>query len=406
MIKENNFRITYIAFLWHAFFLALTMSMLDLNTVFPALVSELTGSKLLFGALYSIMLGVPLFFNLVFSHYLKTYRLKRKFLLLGIYLRSFSFLGMAIFTYFFGLKNPTIAIGSFFFWVFLFSISAGFAGIAYADIIAKTMPSKNRIEFYAVKQFFSSVAAFMGGLIITKIFSLGNLAFPVNYSISLSIGFLGLFIASLGFFFIKEPPSEKIPEIKESFLQYLKKVPEFLKNDNHFKRYIIIENMASFSIMMLPFYMIFAKEVFKVDNSYIGKYLIFQVTGTIFSNIIWAYLAKKFNSKTIVRTCIFMGGLIPLLAIGLSFLGPDYFAIVFLLLGSIVSGRRIGFEPYLLDIAPEEHRTEYLGIRGTLNIFVIVLPIIGGFFIENIGYYSTMGIVSIVMFIAVFMMRK
>ena len=134
--------------------------------------------------------------------------------------------------------------------------------------------------------------------------------------------------------------------------------------------------------------------------------MIFQVTGTIFSNIMWAYLAKKFNSKTIVRTCIFMGGLIPLVAIGLSFLGPDYFAIVFLLLGCIISGRRIGFEPYLLDIAPEAHRTDYLGIRGTLNIFVIILPILGGFFIENIGYYSTMGIVSTVMFTAVFMMRK
>ncbi|MBN2259898.1 MAG: MFS transporter [Clostridiales bacterium] len=406
MTDNKNYKITYAAFIWHAFFLALTMSMLDLNTVFPSLVSELTDSKILFGFLYSIMLGVPLIFNLIFSHYLKTYPLKRKFLLLGIYLRSFSFLGMAVFTYFFGLKNPTLAIGSFFFWVFLFSISSGFAGIAYADIMAKTLPSKERTELYAVKQFFSSVAAFMGGLIITKIFSFGNLGFPVNYSISLSIGFIGLFIASLGFFFIKEPPSVKIPEVKESFIEYLKKVPEFLKNDYHFKRYIIVENMASFSIMMLPFYMIFAKEIFKVDNSYIGKYLIFQVTGTIFSNIVWAYLAKKFDSKTIVRTCIFMGGLIPLIAIGLSFLGPNYFAIVFLLLGFIISGRRIGFEPYLLDIAPEEHRTEYLGIRGTLNIFVIILPILGGYFIETLGYYSTMGIVAAVMFLAAFMMKK
>ncbi len=54
----------YIGFVWHAFFLALTMSMLDLNTVFPSLVDELTGSKALFGLLYSIMLGVPFIFNL------------------------------------------------------------------------------------------------------------------------------------------------------------------------------------------------------------------------------------------------------------------------------------------------------------------------------------------------------
>ncbi len=405
MTNNKNYRITYMAFIWHAFFLALTMSMLDLNTVFPALVSELTASKIIFGFFYSIMLGVPLIFNLIFSHYLKKYRLKRKFLMFGIYLRSFSFLGMAVFTYYFGISNPTLAISSFFFWVFLFSISSGFAGIAYADIIAKILPSKQRTELYAVKQFFSSIAAFMGGLIVTRIFSIGNLVFPINYSISLCIGFIGLFIASLGFIFINEPPSAIILE-EENFIQYLKKVPLFLKADYNFRRYIIIENMTSSSIMLLPFYMIYAKEVFQVDNSYIGKYLIFQVIGTIFSNVVWAYIAKKFSSKTIVNICILMGALIPLIAIGLSFLGPNYFAIVFFLLGFIISGRRIGFEPYLLDIAPEEHRTEYLGIRGTLNIFVVILPIVGGMFIETLGYYFTMGIVSVVMFVAAFLMKK
>jgi hypothetical protein len=36
-----------------------TMSMLDYNTVFPALVSALTASKIVFGLLYSITLRRP-----------------------------------------------------------------------------------------------------------------------------------------------------------------------------------------------------------------------------------------------------------------------------------------------------------------------------------------------------------
>jgi len=99
------------------------MSMLDLNTVFPALVSELTGSKTLFGLLYSIMLGVPVLFNLLFSHFLKVKRKKKKYLLLGIYLRSIAFLGMAVFTYFFALSKPMLVFGSFFLWISIFSLS-------------------------------------------------------------------------------------------------------------------------------------------------------------------------------------------------------------------------------------------------------------------------------------------
>jgi MFS family permease len=404
--NKTNYRRVYTVVIWHAFFLALTMSMLDLNTVLPSLISELTESKILFGVMYSVMLGAPMIFNLVFSHYLKTCRYKKKFLMLGIYLRSLSFLGMAVFTYLFGLKNPIMTINSFFFWVFIFSISGGFAGIAYADIIAKTVAGKKRTELFAIKQFFSSIAAFLGGLVITKIFNISGMGFPVNYSITLSIGFVGLSIASLGYYFIKEPPSEKLPIGKESFKDYLKKVPQFLKNDINFRRYILIINLESFGAMIMPFYMVFARDTFSISSSYIGKYLIFQVIGTIFSNLVWGYLARKFDSRVIVRACIFIGALIPLVSIGLSMIGPDYYAIVFLLAGFAVSGKAISFEPYLLDIAPDEHRTEYLGIRGTLNIFVIVLPVLGGLFISTFGYYFTFSVVSIVLLTAGIILKK
>ena len=105
-----------------------------------------------------------------------------------------------------------------------------------------------------------------------------------------------------------------------------------------------------------------------------------------------------------VRNCIFLGGIIPILAIILTPFGPSYFSIVFLLVGFIQSGREVGFDPYLLDIAPEDQRTAYLGIRGTLNLFVILLPILGGLFIDTIGYYLTFAIVTTIMFISFFIL--
>ena len=157
MNNQDTIKKNYAIFIWHGFFLALTMSMLDLNTVFPTLISTFTDSKIIFGSLYSIMLGAPLVFNLIFSHYLKTHALKKKFLIFGIYIRSLSLLGMAVFTYFYGLKHPTLVVSSFFLWIFLFSVSAGFAGISYADLIAKTIPSNRRTELYATKQFVGSL---------------------------------------------------------------------------------------------------------------------------------------------------------------------------------------------------------------------------------------------------------
>ncbi len=401
-IKSTKF--IYFAFIWHGFFLALTVSMLELNTVFPALITTLTESKFVFGAIYSVMLGVPLIFNVVFGHYLRNKEYKKKYLLLGIYLRSGAFLGMALFTYYFSISNPMLTLASFFFFVFLFSVSAGFAGLSYSDIIAKSLSSEKRVHLYTIKQLFGSVSAFGGGLLIARIFNLG-IEYPLNYTISLLIGSLGLVIASLGFILLPEPKSV-IKENNEALLTFIKKIPSILKKDNSFKLFIIVENLAGFSIMILPFYMLYALEMFNIDNSFIGTYVIWLTVGTIISNIIWGFLASKFNAKQIVRICIIFGALNPLLAIYLGTTTPKLFAIIFFILGFMISGRKIGFEPYLLDIIPTKERIEYLGIRGSLNILIVILPLVGATIIYLFGFNVTFVIVSVMMGLAALLLGK
>lgn len=172
-------------------------------------------------------------------------------------------------------------------------VNVGFAGISYADIIAKTMSPIERNKLYASKQFVGSIAALFGGLLIKKIFSMPSMVYPYQYGISLFIGAIGLFIASLGIMTIKEPDSIIHVEKAGKLTDFLKTIPGIIKKDIYFKNFIIVENLASFSIMILPFYIIFAKQVFDLDQSYIGVFLIVQITGTVFSNIIWGLLATK-----------------------------------------------------------------------------------------------------------------
>jgi len=398
----NNKKRVYVIFLWHAFFLAITMSMIDFNTVFPSLISSLTGSKIIFGAIYSVIFGVPLVFNAIFGHYLSSKEYKKKYLLLGINLRALSFLGMAFFTYKYANQNPITVVLSLFFWVFLFSFSGGFAGIVYTDLIGKFLKKGERGNLYSFKQFFSSVGFLIGGLIIAFAFNVSNVSYPNNYALILFMGFIGLLIASGAFWYIKEPPS-KI-EKQESFFVFVKKIPTVLKSDKSFSRFILVENLTSFSLMILPFYIIYAQEVF--DTTLLSFYLFAIIGGSILSNIFWGIISKKFSSKKVVEVCIFLGALIPILSLSIGSLGPYYFSIIFVLVGFIRSGRVVGFDPYLLDIAPEKQRTCYLGIRGTLSLLTMVLPLLGGLFIELIGYSFTFGIVSLVMFISLLLLKS
>ncbi|MBU0997421.1 MAG: MFS transporter [Firmicutes bacterium] len=405
-MEKQQVKKVYFAFLWHGFFLAITLSMLDMNTVFPTLINRLSQNKVIFALMLTITLGTPLIFNMLFSHYLRNKRDKKKYLLIGILMRSFSFLGMAVFTYLFGLTNPTLTILGFFFFLLTFSISAGFAGISYSDLVAKTIPeSKARTLMYTYKQLISSVSGFVGGLIVTYIFS-REIAFPANFSINLLIGFIGLFIATAGFWFLKEPQSVPQETKTEPFSMFIKRIPSILKSDKEFRRYILIENLSSFGMMIMPFYILFAKEILGVSDISIGVYLLFQISGAVFSNLIWGWVGKKQNAKSIVTFCILLGGFNPILAILLSNFAPGLFGIVFFLIGFTISGRKIGFEPYLLDITPSSSRIEYLGIRGSLNVLVVILPLIGALIIEGMGYIPAFILVSVVMIFTSILLMK
>jgi len=385
---------TYAIFIWHGSFLALTMSMIDFNTVFPAMITELVNSKVVFGIIYSLMLGMPYLSSLLFAHFLSAYRYRKRFLIIGVYLRALAFLGMAAFMFFFGIRLPWLVVGSFFLWSLLFSLSGGFAGISYDDIVGKLVAKSRRGRLYAIKQFTSSLASFAGGWVIAHMFGMSTLRFPSNYAALLLIGFLGLVIAAIAFWFIKEPASKVSNNRRPKLSSLLARVPVILKSNPEFARFIVIENLSSFSLMIMPFYMLYAIDMLHVNDVYIGRYLLYQVGGKIASNVLWGWAAGRLGNKRTVELCLLLGGIIPVVALSIIRLGPDFFGLVFLLVGSVYSGRRVGFMPYLLDIIPADERPVYLGIRGTLNVLVVLLPLLGGLAISFAGYLAVFSLVS------------
>lgn len=397
----------YAIFIWHGVFLAVTLAMIDFNTVFPALVTDLGGSKIVFGILYSIMLGAPYILSFLFGHFLSSRRYRRKYLILGIYLRASAFLGMAAVTYFLGQSHPQLVLASFFAWILLFSLSGGLAGIAYNDLLGKLLPKGKRGGLFASKQFASSLASFGGGLIVARVFSTQTMVFPVAHAAILFIGFAGLIIASLSFWFLKEPPSPVEDSVaRPSLLSMIRRVPKILRTNPEFSRFIVIENLSSFGLMLMPFYMIFAREQLAVGDAYIGRYLLFQIAGTVLSNLMWGWVAKKLGAKRVVWICLMLGATIPFVALGLSHVSADLFAITFFLIGFVISGRKVGFGPYLLDIIPSSERAVFLGIRGTMNFLVVVLPFLGGILIQTLGYIPVFILVSVMMLVAALLLQR
>jgi hypothetical protein len=83
--------------------------------------------------------------------------------------------------------------------------------------------------------------------------------FSINYVIGFTIGAFGLMIGGMVFWRLKEPALEIKKEDLVIKTNFANNIIGILKTDKPFLKFIMIENMTSFSLMILPFYMVFIR---------------------------------------------------------------------------------------------------------------------------------------------------
>jgi MFS family permease len=193
-------RHNYYSLLWHAFFLALAQNFMDVDTVIPAMLIEAGGNGIHIGLMTAIMLGGSSFTQLIFAPFISNYPYKKKFLLVGINARITSLLCLGLILYF-SIKGAYI-IWLIFLLITFFSLGGAFANVSYTDILGKSIDQSTRKSFFSVKQVVGGVMLLFSALLAKKVITLED--FPLNYAYMFLIGFLALFIASLGFWQLKE----------------------------------------------------------------------------------------------------------------------------------------------------------------------------------------------------------
>lgn len=382
--KNSYEKRNFWAFVWHAVWLALAQTFADRNTVLPGLILLVGGTQTHLGILTAILIGLPVFSQLLFAAYLSQKRLKKNFLLLGIYLRVFAFGGVAWTLSLHSNFSSSTVILLVYVWMLLFTISGAFAGVSYTDVLGKSIKGDLRKSFLVVRQFLSSIGVLISALAVRQI--LQSFDYPQNYVIAFEFAFALLFIASLGFIAIKEKPTE-ISHEQTSLLTLIKSIPSVIRKDNNLKNIVIISNLIGFSISLIPFYLSLVKDKFHLDKSIIGNLLLLQIIGMIASNWFWSKVVKKKAFKGVLFFDIILEGLIPLFAIVLAYFGTlEYFTVLFFLIGTALSAHKIAFEGVLLEISTDENRALYSGVFGALSLTIALFPLIVGYFISSIGY--------------------
>ena len=397
-LANSYHRRNFFVFLWHALFLALAQNFTDVNTIVPSMIISAGGTSIHLGIQTAIMIGGSNFMQIVFAGFLARKVRKKRYLILGISLRILSLLSLGFLLFESVQIKGNIVIWLIFIIISIFSFSGAFANISYTDILGKSIKKSTRKRFFTLRQTIISSGILASALIVRKLVKIHS--YPYNYSLLFTIAGILLFFASIGFWLIKEKPTDfGNSSLRE--ISIIKAYVHIFKEDRNARYYLLLINSMGFGLIIVPFYVYLAKQDLGLNSKTVGNFLLVQIIGMIISNYLWHLLVRKKSYKGIVRAYAIIGAVVPILALLLSgeiggLTNKNMYVLVFFLAGFNYSAYQISIPGILLEISREHNRALYTALSGAGSITTIIFPLIIGLLIKSLGF-SLVFIIAILM---------
>ncbi|MFO8029582.1 MAG: MFS transporter [Cyclonatronaceae bacterium] len=381
-VSQRNFK----AFLWHAAFLALAKNFMDVDTIIPAMVIDAGGNSVHIGLLTAILVGVSKMAQFFFAPWLQNKERKKGYLLLGVNTRVFSLLGMALLFFFSGDMTESTVLLLIFFFITIFSVSGSFSNISYTDILGKSIWQEKRKSFFSIRQVISNIGVFVSALLAAKILLVTG--YPSNYSILFFIAAGCLLVASLGFWYAREIPVKGLQI--SGVISFFSEIRREFRTNRKFVHYLWMVNTLGISITLLPFLVLYAKEVFDAGNDAVGGFLLFKVAGSVLAGAVLFYGSSRITYQSMLYVIATMSFLMPVLL----FLLPSIslFFLLFIAGGIIFAMEQVVVNGVLLEVSSNQNRAFYAGLAGVGNILPALFPLLSGWVISVWGFPVFFGI--------------
>jgi len=395
-LSKHNFR----AFIWHATFLAFAKNFMDVDTIIPAMIVESGGGALHIGIMTAIMLGGSSFTQLFFAPYISNKPYKKKYLLLGINTRIFALFGLGVLLFLLTGKHTGYVLWMTFFFITLFSLAGAFANVGYNDILGKSVNQDRRKTFFSTLQIISGIIVLGSAFLVKRVLVWKE--FPLNYSLMFFAGASILFIASGGFWAIREVTPSKL-KIK-GFKEFMNVLRTELKENKKLGYFLGFINTQGIAISFLPFVVLYAKETFGTQSNATGTFLIFKVIGIVFVSILVLLGAKKMKYNVLLYSNVILSLLLAVVASLIH--DAASLKYIFVLGGVVYSLYTMSMNGLLLEVSGTENRALYTGFAGAGNILPAIFPLIGGTLIKVVGFQAFFTLFMIIMASAAFFIFK
>jgi MFS family permease len=293
------------------------------------------------------------------------------------------------------LGDSTLLLISFFILYATARLAAGLGGLAFFDVIAKTIPARRRGSFFAWRQLLGGILSLGSGWIVALVLNHPNLSFPHGHAVLFLLYCAVILPAMVTFILIREPRGIAIgPSIKSS--QQLRRAMRLMRETPVFRRFMAVRLTMGLADIALPFYGIYAKTVLGAPEGIVGFYITVRVAAQLLADLPWGHLSDRHGNRLALRALSLGSALTALLALVLvgivgvfhpqgSWL-PYLVLPLFFLDGALRPAQMLVGSNFLIELVPEGERPLYLGLGNTLFGLVVLISGLGGLVVDLLGF--------------------
>jgi MFS family permease len=372
---------------------AVAETLLDPATVLAAFVRLLGGSPWLIGLLFPIRDGLWFLPQLWVSSFIQSWPRKLPLYNLMALLRALVWALLAALVWL--VRDRWTLLVGFFALYFLLRLGAGFSGLSFMDVVAKTVPARRRGQYFAWRMLSGGLLSIGVGALVAQLLAPASpLGFPDNFGalfvLAAVIGTIGMALFSL----VIEPPEAPQPAV--SLGSQLRRAAGLVRRERNYRTFLALRVVLLFAQAALVFFEGFAGEAAGLPPAVIGVYLTASTVAGIVANPVWGRLSERYGYRLVLRAATLAGGLgvalVPLtawlhLSAGLpAGAAVALFALAFALARVHVAGADVAAGPLLLELAPAGERALYIGATNTLLGIALLTTGLSGGLVETAGY--------------------
>jgi MFS family permease len=365
-------------------FWTLAMSFVLSSTVLPLYASYLTASTVLIGLMSSaneVSFYIPQLFS---ASRIERLAVKKPFVIRVTLMERLPFFFVAIPLFLWPGAPKMLSYAVLLFSLALAQGSGGLAAPAWKAMLAKVISSERRGLLFSLGSAFGGLLGIAGALLARYV--LVRYSYPISFGICFALAGSANMVSWLCMFFIKEPAKE--PETEHPpILKYLRELPNVLRTNPNYSRYLTSQFLVIFGGMGLGFYVLFAKTRFAVDDGFVANMTMAALVTQSGGIPLLGWLSDRKGHTWLGK----LGAILGALSAAVIIAAPEknWMYAVFILANLSRECLAISRKSITMEFCDPDRLPTYTALSSALLAApMLVAPVIGGWVIKMINYQS------------------